>query len=217
MLAATEPPGLTLGQFINQIANGRRYFGPEAGAEGIDFVLPAFIDNHDMNRFLWVAGDNQQRLRLALGLLFGLGGPPIIYYGTEVGLSQPRAKGPRHEESRHPMRWGAAQDQELLRWFRAWVHARRQHPALGRGSIRTLYYREESRAWLGELTHDRDKVLLAINAGGERCVLPLPAGSYATQAGDLVTSTGEHWIEPHTVTCFWSPTEQETALGTEPG
>ncbi|MEZ4583162.1 MAG: hypothetical protein R3A10_16265 [Caldilineaceae bacterium] len=51
-------------------------------------------------------------------LLFALGDTPILYYGTEVGLSQPRLKGPYREESRHPMRWGDAQDRELLAWFK---------------------------------------------------------------------------------------------------
>ncbi|MEZ4675132.1 MAG: hypothetical protein R2932_12905 [Caldilineaceae bacterium] len=42
-------------------------------------------------------------MRLALGLLFGLGASPILYYGTEVGLSQPVPKG--RGAARHPMIW----------------------------------------------------------------------------------------------------------------
>ncbi len=118
MLAAGDPL-LPLGQFVNQVANGRRFFGE-------DFVLPAFIDNHDMNRFLWVAGEDKQRLRLAIGLLFALGGPPILSDGTEVGLSQPEGKGPKREESRHPMPWGDAQDRTLLAYVQEWITARRQ-------------------------------------------------------------------------------------------
>ena len=58
-----------------------------------------------MNRFLYMANGNKQTLRLAAGLLFALGGTPVIYYGTEIGMSQPRGKGPYREESLHPMRW----------------------------------------------------------------------------------------------------------------
>ena len=148
MLVAGASPALSLGQFINQIAAARRYFGPAAK---IDFVLPAFLDNHDMNRFLWVANDDKQRLRLALGMLFALGGPPVLYYGTEVGLSQPRAKGPHREEARHPMLWGEAQDRELLAYVQAWAWARRRHPSLGRGEVRTLYYGEDGSTWVGEI------------------------------------------------------------------
>ena len=187
MLAAGAAPALSLGQFINQIAAGRRYFGPAAK---IDFVLPAFLDNHDMNRFLWVANDDKQRLRLALGILFALGGPPMIYYGTEVGLSQPRAKGPHREEARHPMLWGEAQDRELLAYVQAWAWARRRHPSLGRGEVRTLYYGEDGSTWVGELTYGEDKTILAINIGDEAAGVPLPPGRYRTITGDIVDKHG---------------------------
>ncbi len=50
--------------------------------------LPSFIDNHDMDRFYTIAKDDIQRLRLALLVLYVLPGPPIIYYGSEIPLSQ---------------------------------------------------------------------------------------------------------------------------------
>ncbi len=74
-----------------------------------DFSRPSFLDNHDMNRFLWAAGGDQRRLRMAALCQFTLSGPPVIYYGTEVGLSQERdvrqdGRG-LPEESRLPMLW----------------------------------------------------------------------------------------------------------------
>lgn len=53
-------------------------------------VLPSFLDNHDMNRFLWVARGDVRRLKLAALLQFMLPGPPVIFYGTEVGVTQLR-------------------------------------------------------------------------------------------------------------------------------
>jgi glycosidase len=191
MLCSQEPPQMELGQFINQVANARQFFGA-------DFVLPAFIDNHDMNRFLWVAGGDKRRLRLALGLLFALGGPPVLYYGTEVGLGQPRAKGPHREESRHPMLWGEAQDRELLAYVQSWAAARRAHPALGKGSLHTLAL-QEAGAWLGQLVHGPDKVLLAVNAGTQPATLPLAKGSYTTVAGELIDCNGSLELPPLTV------------------
>ena len=57
---------------------------------GDGLALPSFLDNHDMNRFLWVVGGDTRRLRLAAMCQFALPGPPIVYYGTELGLSQRR-------------------------------------------------------------------------------------------------------------------------------
>ena len=102
----------TLSEFDRQLQRHLAYF------EGGDhLVLSSFLDNHDMNRFLWAAGGEVNRLKLAALCQFTLPGPPIIYYGTEVGLSQKRAVG-RLEEARLPMLWGADQDPELLSFYR---------------------------------------------------------------------------------------------------
>jgi glycosidase len=144
-----------------------------------------------MNRFLWVADGDKQRLRLALGLLFGLGGSPTVYYGTEVGLGQPRGKGPWREESRHPMIWGDGQDQELLAFFRRWTAARRSHPALVYGEIETLFLDEQQGLWLGQRAHGVDRVLLAINLHAEAQIIDLPPGDFADLNGKRVTGSFE--------------------------
>lgn len=45
--------------------------------------LITFIDNHDRDRFLCLADDNYQKLRLALTFIFTVRGIPDVYYGTE--------------------------------------------------------------------------------------------------------------------------------------
>ncbi len=45
--------------------------------------LVTFIDNHDRDRFLCLADDNYQKLRLALTYIFTVRGIPDVYYGTE--------------------------------------------------------------------------------------------------------------------------------------
>ncbi len=109
-----------------------------------DFVLPSFLDNHDMNRFLWVVRGDVRRLKLAALCQFTLPNPPIIYYGTEVGLSQVRdvryADGSGHpEESRLPMLWGADQDTELLAFYRRMGALRRATATVWRGLRRTVF------------------------------------------------------------------------------
>ncbi|WP_413162220.1 glycoside hydrolase family 13 protein [Capilliphycus salinus ALCB114379] len=94
-----------------------------------NLVLPSFLDNHDMNRFLWTVKGDQRRLRLAALCQFTLPEPPIIYYGTEVGLSQLQEVG-RLEESRLPMLWGKAQDSSLLEFYKNLIGLRRQIPEI---------------------------------------------------------------------------------------
>ena len=95
------------------------------GYFGAELVLPSFLDNHDMNRFLWLVGGDTRRLKLAALCQFTLPQPPIVYYGTEVGLSQRQAVG-RLEEARLPMLWDEAQDQDLLDFYRRLIALRRQ-------------------------------------------------------------------------------------------
>ncbi|MDX1990888.1 MAG: alpha-amylase family glycosyl hydrolase, partial [bacterium] len=93
-----------------------------------DFVLPTFIDNHDMDRFLYIAGGDTGRLREAAAFLMALPNPPIVYYGTEVGLSQTtsvREEGGGLHISRAPMPWGDAQDRDLLAYYADLIRARR--------------------------------------------------------------------------------------------
>lgn len=181
-LCAGPQPTITLSHFVNSVIQSRRFFSP-------DFIQPAFLDNHDMNRFLWAAGNRPDRLRLAATLLFALGDAPILYYGTEIGLSQPRSKGPWREEARHPMRWGADQDRELFAFCQGLIQVRRQHPALHSGDLVTLQLDEEQLVWLAQRRTEDDVVLIALNLSTTPQPIALPSGNYRDQQGNTVAAT----------------------------
>ncbi len=164
-------PDASIVTFAAWLERHRAFFGP-------NFTLPAFIDNHDMNRFLYMAGGDKETLRLAAGLLFALGGAPVIYYGTEVGMSQPRGKGPHREESRHPMRWGDAQDMDLRADFVRWITARRANPMLSWGEVRTLRVDDAAGIWLAERYAGNESILVAVNISHASQDIALPAGDY---------------------------------------
>ena len=169
-----EKPAIALSLFVAHIERTARFFPAE-------FTLPAFLDNHDTNRFLWMAANDPARLRMGLALLFALGGSPILYYGTEVGLSQPRHKGPWREESRHPMLWGDKQDMDLLDYTKNLVAFRRAHPALVYGEVVTHRLDEERGVWLAERRHGADRVWIGVNVGTEKVRLLLPGGEVELQ------------------------------------
>jgi glycosidase len=101
-------------------------------------VRGTFLDNHDMNRFLWLAGGDRALLRLAATALLTLPGLPIVYYGTEVGLSQRRDGAAENAEARLPMLWGDQQDGDLLAYFQQLGRLRRESAALRHGTRQTL-------------------------------------------------------------------------------
>jgi cyclomaltodextrinase len=124
---------------------------------------PSFLDNHDMNRFSWIAGGDRRRLHLAALCQFTLPGPPIVYYGTEVGLSQQYAikdesvwGGDRH--ARLPMLWGADQDAVTLDVFRQLARLRAARPELCDGSTFVVSADEKT------LRYTRGPLLVSLDA-----------------------------------------------------
>lgn len=91
-----------LSRLIGYLENSAKFF-PEG------FSRPAFIDNHDMNRFLFTAGGDTQLLEIALSLLYSLPQPVIVYAGSETALNHPRSIHQHgavgFDESRVPMNW----------------------------------------------------------------------------------------------------------------
>lgn len=93
------------------------------------------LDNHDMHRFLWLAENDSRRLKLAMTFLMSLPGFPIIYYGTEVGLSQRDGPPSQDAYAREPMPWGDDQQRDILAQVR-WLIARRtERASMRRGHV----------------------------------------------------------------------------------
>lgn len=182
LLCAAPAPLIPVSRFAALVQRTERFFPAS-------FTRPAFIDNHDMNRFLWAAGNDKHLLRMAAALLLAFGGTPIIYYGTEVGLSQPRAKGHYREEARHPMLWGDSQDKALLAEFRRLIALRRSHPALVYGAVETLTLDDDHGLWLARRAHAGDEVLIAVNSSLRNGRLALPPGQWVDLHGQAAVET----------------------------
>jgi cyclomaltodextrinase len=129
-------------------------------------VLATLLDNHDMNRFVWMAGGSTERLKLAATLLMTLPGMPVIYYGTEVGVSQRHDGVIENAEARLPMLWGADQDEGVLAHFQRLGAMRRDSVALRRGSRRTVL--ADSEVFAYERSAGDETVLVALNFSEQR-------------------------------------------------
>ncbi|MDQ7091553.1 MAG: alpha-amylase family glycosyl hydrolase [Methylococcales bacterium] len=131
-----------------------------------DFLLPTFLDNHDMNRFLWTAKGDIRRLKLAALCQFTQKAPPIIYYGTEVGLSQEwdvhQGDVDVHEASRMPMIWGDEQDKDLHSFYRRLIHFRREYPASYKGERISLLVASKGLLVYGR-QYENETVITALN------------------------------------------------------
>jgi len=86
-----------------------------------NYFLPTFLDNHDMNRFLFECKNNKEKLKQAAELQFSIDQPVIIYYGTEIGVTQNKSiwgfSANGDLQARQPMNW-EKQDIKLLMFYK---------------------------------------------------------------------------------------------------
>lgn len=154
------------------------------------FIRPAFMDNHDMNRFLYISGDDPTKLQLAALVLFTLSEPPILYNGTESGVTQER---PIHqndfgifEEARLPMKWGPEANAEILAYFKRLIRLRHEHLVLREGTRRVVHLDMSTNtyAYVREVANKR--VLVALNLSPLAQTLTLPRAGLPATAQDLL-------------------------------
>lgn len=148
------------------------------------FSHPMFLDNHDMNRFLWAAGGDKRKLKLAAVCQFSLLSTPVVYYGTEVGLSQEQDVSEVGDgAARLPMIWDRCQDTDLLDFYRILIKARREHPSLRRGNRHA--HIASGGLYAYECFTDGDRLLVILNNCDEQQSLDLPE----VHGTDLLTNT----------------------------
>ena len=92
-----------------------------------NFYLPNFLDNHDMNRFLFECNNNKNKLKKAAEYQFMVNQPIIIYYGTEIGLTQNKSiwnlESHGDLQTRMPMIW-RDYDENLLNYYKDLIKKR---------------------------------------------------------------------------------------------
>ncbi|MYC75636.1 alpha-amylase [Candidatus Poribacteria bacterium] len=131
-----------------------------------NFSLPAFLDNHDMTRILYLAKGDKAKVRLAALVLFTLSAPPVIYNGTEVGVSQRNPLG-RLEEARLPMPWEDEVDEDLLDYFRRLGALRKRFSVLASGMRKVVHLNVQKGTYAYLQASAEGEVLVALNTS--RC------------------------------------------------
>ena len=132
-------------------------------------LMPSFVDNHDVERFL-TTGD-EDGLRQALLLIMTLPGIPVIYYGTEQGFKIQRQalfKGGFAANGRDHF----AQDSALYRYIARVSQLRRAHVALTHGTPRVLQSNAAGAGLLAYRMQSADQQLLVVfNSAGARVLV----------------------------------------------
>ncbi len=119
------------------------------------------LGSHDSPRFRTMAGRDGAAYRLAVLLQATLPGAPCVYYGDEVGV-----EGEHDPDCRRSFPWDEARwDTDGLAWTRAVLAARRQLPALRRGTFRVVGSDALALAFVRAADGGGPPVVVAVNAG----------------------------------------------------
>jgi len=142
--------------------------------------LVTFISNHDVGRFLYFAGGNQDRLELALSFLLTVRGVPKLYYGDEQGYS-----GGVDPACREVMEnWD--ENRTLYQHIQRLCRIRMAYDALREGGQYQLWEDEHVYAY-SRMTPTEEVIVVLTNSGPQEKTIPLRAESQLA-AGDVLVN-----------------------------
>ncbi len=161
----------------------------------------SFLDNHDMNRFLFLANNDVQRLKLAALCQFTLNALPIIYYGTEIGMSQQAdatdASAGGDAQARSDMVWDQSRwNEDVLAFYRVLIQLRKSIPVLRQGQRHTVHLdaTTSTYAYIRTSTTQRtlqaDDAIVLFNLSDQCQFIPLSATVVSAKLRCLL-ATGE--------------------------
>ncbi|MGC8903320.1 MAG: cyclomaltodextrinase [Fervidobacterium sp.] len=116
------------------------------------------LDSHDTERIANTLPDKQLR-KLAIVIQFTFPGVPVIFYGTEIGLT-----GGKDPECRRTMVWNEKSwDTELFEFYRKMINLRKTETALKVGNFETLM--DNPLVFIRKSLNTLDSIVVAINPG----------------------------------------------------
>lgn len=133
----------------------------------VNEVMMNLLDSHDTARFINSCQGDKRRSLLAFGFLSTIPGAPLLYYGTEIGLT-----GDQDPDCRKCMVWEEDQwDKETLEIIKGYLSLRNSESLLRRGDIRLVDAGDKLVAFE---RFDGDEALLVLLNNGEE-IQSLPA------------------------------------------
>ncbi len=188
-----------LGQFVSFLHGQLLCFSGQSG--------PVFLDNHDMNRFLFACGDEIERLKQAAFLLFTLPNPPILYYGTEFGMTQDNPVHARpsdfgtFEMARFPIDWQQPRH-ELFSFFRQLFQLRKDWFGFWTGERRFEILGADGTCLVENVILGSQSVQLAVNLGVDSQTVPVDSTLQQEYWG-MASCNKEGWQLPPGGIAFW--------------
>lgn len=145
-------------------------------------VLWNLIGSHDTPRFLHLAGESIDRLKIASLIQLTMTGMPMIYYGDEYGMT-----GAMDPDCRRGMVWeDSRQNREIYAHYRRLIALRKNSPALKCGELKFTVTDDARGILVYEKNCGSEKYCIAINLGNADCRPDYPEADKLIGLDDLM-------------------------------
>ena len=169
---------LNSGNLFEIVHSLKRQFGPEEWTLYRGAHLLSFVDNHDVSRISSIL-NNKKHVPLAYGIAFSMPGIPIVYYGSEWGVTGDKKDGdPGLRPAIEAPEWNELTDQVA-----AMAHAFSESRALQYGDFSAPVL--ENLHCVMERRFEDERMLIAINCEDSEWVAHMDFG--AGRAHDLIS------------------------------
>jgi len=146
------------------------------------YAMYVLLGSHDTERILTKLEGDVEKLKLAMLIQFAYPGAPAIYYGDEIGLTGGKDPGCRGAFPWNEDLW----NQEVHRWVKKLISARRRYAALRRGDYRTILTDDRRKCHSFARVLGDEKIMVVMNASETRRHLRLPVGEVGWRDGQIV-------------------------------
>ncbi len=175
-----------------------RQFGKDPWCLYTGKQLISFVDNHDVTRAASEVRDEKQ-LKPLYGLMFGMPGIPVVYYGSEWGMKGEKSHGDRDLRLPAP----EPLHNELTDVISSLAKARKESRALIYGDYNQLLV--TNKQLIFERSVEGERVIVAVNADGESFTAHFDARSglgFDLITGETHDFGGGSELAPYSV-YFW--------------
>lgn len=134
----------------------------------VNEVMLNLLDSHDTARFINKAGLDSRKLKIAELFMFTFIGAPMLYYGTEIGMT-----GEDDPDCRKGMIWDEKKwDKNLLNFIKTIISVRKENKVLSHGEVKFI---ENDQLLVFERYNEKEKLLVVLNNNEEDKIYEIPA------------------------------------------
>jgi len=142
-----------------------------------------FLDNHDMNRFYSMVGEDLAKYKMGLGMLLTMRGIPQVYYGTEILMKNYKDPNDAAVRKDFPGGWYAdptdkfnpssldAKELEAFTYFKQLANFRKNSPAIKQGTLKQ--YIPQNGVYVYFRLHEKQKLMCIINTSADEISIDL--------------------------------------------